>query len=189
MFQAQAPQWYVVYSKPQKESYATLHLRAKGLEVLFPRLQLPESSKKRQRVVPLFPNYLFVRLRIFSDEYHYAIWSPGVKRIISYNGVPAPVDENIVSFLRLQSDQRGIIAARSNLKVGHEVRIKDGPFAGLLGILQQPPSATGRVKILLKILNRDTRVDVPVHCLNGGWVMARGAAEGTDEIQRNNLIN
>ena len=187
MFQTQAPRWYVVYSKPQKEGYATLHLRAKGLAVLFPQLLLPESSKKRKRVVPLFPNYLFVRLRLFSDEYHYAIWSPGVRRIISYNGVPAPVDENIVSFLALQSDQQGIIAARSNLKVGHEVRIKEGPFAGLLGILQQPPSATGRVKILLKILNRDTQVDVPVHCLNGGWVIAGSAVEGTDHIQRSDL--
>jgi hypothetical protein len=46
--------------------------------------------------------------------------------------------------------------------------------------IPQPRNATGRVKILLKILNRDTQVGLPVHCRNGGWVSAGGTAEGTE---------
>ncbi len=164
--------WYVVYSKPRKEELAQFHLSSKGLEVFLPRLLLPESARKRKRIVPLFPNYLFVRIRIFSEEYVYVKWSPGVKRFVTFNGTPAPLDEKIVAFLMQQADPMGVITARSNLKIGQEVQITDGPFDGLIGIIQEPPNAKGRVKIILKLLNRETKVDVPVQFVKSGWVTA-----------------
>jgi transcriptional antiterminator RfaH len=163
-------QWYVIYSKPQKETYARFHLQSKGLKVFLPRLLLPESAKKRNRIVPLFPNYLFVRLNASSDEYYYATWSPGVSRIISFNGRPACIDDKIIDFLMLRADQDGIIAARSTLRPGQEVRITGGPFDGLMGIIQDPPNAKGRVKILLTLLNRQMKVDVPIHLVKSEWV-------------------
>lgn len=172
-------QWYVVYSKPQKEAYAKFHLELKGLEVFLPRLLLPESAKKRNRIVPLFPNYLFVRLDASSDEYYYATWSPGVSRIVNFNGRPASIDDRIVDFLMLRADQEGIIAARSALRPGQEVRITGGPFDGLMGIIQDPPTAKGRVKILLTLLNRQMRVDVPLHLVKSEWV-ASGITAAAD---------
>jgi transcriptional antiterminator RfaH len=163
-------QWYVVYSKPQKEDCAQYHLQSKGLEVFFPRLLLPESAKRHKKLVPLFPSYLFVRLDIGSDEYSYAIWSPGVSRMVAFNGVPVSIDDQVLEFLMQQSDDQGIIAARSNLRPGQEVRIAGGPFDGLVGIIQEPPSAKGRVKILLTLLNRPTRVDVPIRFVKSEWV-------------------
>lgn len=162
--------WYAVYSKPRQEELAQFHLSSKGLEVFLPRLLLPESPRKRKRIVPLFPNYLFVRIRIFSEEYVYVKWSPGVKRFVTFNDTPAPLDEKIVPFLMQQADPMGIIIARSRLKVGQEVQITGGPFDGLIGIIQEPPNAKGRVKILLKLLNRETKVDVPAQFVKSGWV-------------------
>lgn len=165
--------WYAVYSKPQKEELAEFHLRSKGLEVFFPKLLLPHRVKKRERVVPLFPNYFFTRINALSEEYGYAIWSPGVRRIVGFSGAPAPIDESIVDFLMKQASTEGVIPARSNLKAGQEVRINGGPFDGLVGIIQEPPNAKGRVKILLKLLSRHTQVDVSVRLINGGWVASR----------------
>jgi transcriptional antiterminator RfaH len=167
-------QWYVVYSKPQKEDYAQFHLRSKGLEVFFPRLLLPETVKPRRRVVPLFPNYLFVRLNLLSDEYYWASWSPGVSRIVNFNGHAASIEDPVIDILRVRADSQGIISARSNLKGGQEVRICSGPLEGLLGIIQEPPSARGRVKLLLKLLNRQMNVEVPVHLVDGNWVASDG---------------
>ncbi|MGH7845097.1 MAG: transcription termination/antitermination protein NusG [Candidatus Binatia bacterium] len=169
--------WYVVYSKPQKEEYAQFHLRAKRLTVFFPRLLLPDSAKKRRRLLPLFPNYLFVRMSVSSGEYSYALWSPGVSRIVSFNGSPSAIDDGIVNFLMNQANHEGIIEARSNLRSGQEVRITGGPFAGLIGIIQEPPSARGRVKLLLKLLNRPTKVDVPLQFVEGEWVASRPKSE------------
>jgi transcription elongation factor/antiterminator RfaH len=170
-------QWYVVYCKPQKERYAQFHLESKQLQVFFPRLLLPEGSKSRKRIVPLFPNYLFVNLHILSEECFYVTWSPGVKRIVSFNGCPAPIDAQIITFFIQQADQEGIIPARTNLKAGQEVRITGGPLDGLIGILQEPPNASGRVKILLKLLNRETRVEVPIQFIKSGWVASAPSVE------------
>ncbi|HEY2987774.1 MAG TPA: transcription termination/antitermination NusG family protein [Candidatus Binatia bacterium] len=161
--------WYVVYSKPQKEEFAEFCLRLRGIEVFLPRLVFPESIKKRKRIVPLFPNYLFTRIHTV-DQYHCILWTPGVKRIVSFNGVPAPLDENIIAFLKQEGTPDGIIAAHSDLRMGQEVQITGGPFEGLVGIIQEPPGAKGRVKILMKLLSRQVRVEVPLHFVSCGWV-------------------
>jgi transcriptional antiterminator RfaH len=166
-------QWYVVYSKPQKEDYARFHLSCKGLEVFFPQLLFPKSAKKRKRLVPLFPNYLFVRLKLFSEEFSYAKWSPGVNRIVSFDGVPASVHDSVVDFLMQQMNGNGVVEARPSLRNGQEVRITGGPFDGLIGIIQEVPNAKGRIKILLQLLNRPTNVDVPIQFVKAEWVAAR----------------
>jgi transcription elongation factor/antiterminator RfaH len=163
-------EWYVIYCKPHKEAYAQFHLQSKGLDVFFPKLLLPNVSKTRKRIVPLFPNYLFAHLLISSTEYFYATWSPGVRRIVSFNGCPAPIDGQIVKFFMEQADQDGIIPARTNLRAGQEVRITGGPLDGLVGIMQEPPNARGRVKMLLTLLNRQTNVEVPIQFIRTGWV-------------------
>lgn len=161
--------WYVVYSKPHKEEVARFHLESKGLEVFFPRLLLPES-RSRKRIVPLFPNYLFVRIDL-SEKYHYVLWSPGVKRFIGFNGSPTPLDDNIVDFLMQQASDEGILTARSNLKVGQQVQISGGPFDGLVGIIEEPPNPKGRVKVLLNLLSRQVKAEVPVQFVRSGWVV------------------
>ena len=179
MYETERAEWYVVHAKPHKEEFAQFNLRLKGLRVFLPQLLLPQSSQKRQRVAPLFPGYLFVRIR-FSDEYHYVIWSPGVKRLLSFNGTPAIIGEDIVSFLMEQATPEGIITARSNLRAGQTIQVDSGPFGGLVGIVQKPPDARGRVKILLNLLKRLVNVEVPARFVKCGWVVERPEA-GTGE--------
>jgi len=161
--------WYVVYSKPQKEEFAEFCLRHRGLEVFLPRLLFPETLRRRRRLVPLFPNYLFTWITD-PEQYHCVLSTPGVKRIVSFNGVPAPLDDNVVTFLKQQASEAGIIGARSNLRVGQEVQINGGPFDGLVGIIEDPPDARGRVKVLMRLLSREIRVEVPLRFVNDCWV-------------------
>ena len=161
--------WYVVYSKRNKEEQAQFHLSTKGIESFFPRLLLSSGSKSRTRIVALFPNYLFVRVNMVTDA-HYVIWTPGVQRFVSFSDVPVPVESTIVSFLQSQADPSGIIQARSQLKSGQEVEITGGPFDGLLGIIQDPPDARGRVKVLLNLMNRQVAVSLGLDNIGGDWV-------------------
>jgi transcriptional antiterminator RfaH len=175
MTTAEQRRWYVVYSKPHKEDLAQFHLRLKGIHVFAPRLLLPRYARKRKQIVPLFPNYLFVRLHISDDcydEYHHVRWTPGVKRFVSFNGTHTPLDDDIMALLMQQADADGIITARSSLTSGQEVRITGGPFEGLVGIIQNPPNAKGRVKVFLELLRRGpVKVDVPVQFVEGRWVV------------------
>ena len=63
-----------------------------------------------------------------------------------------------------------MISARSNVRMGEEVCIDGGPFDGLVGIIQEPPDARGRVKVFLKLLNRPVKVEVPVEYIKAGWI-------------------
>jgi transcriptional antiterminator RfaH len=162
--------WFAVYTKPQKEEYAELNLKLRGVDTFFPKLFLPKAAKRKKQMVPLFPNYLFVRCEIISKEYGNIVWCPGVKRLVSFNGTPAIVDRSIVEFLMGQTGADGVIAARCNIEVGERVSIEGGPFDGLVGIIEEPPNAKGRVKVLLQLLNRETKVDVPVQFINASWV-------------------
>jgi transcription antitermination factor NusG len=100
--------WYAIYSKPQKEEAAHFYLRQKGVEVFLPKLLLPSNQNRRRRVVPLFPSYLFARIDVHSEEYGYVIWSPGVKRLVSFDGVPAPIDDTVVDFLMKEGNAAGL---------------------------------------------------------------------------------
>ena len=170
-------QWCVVYTKAQKEEFAELNLRLKGVDTFFPKLFLPKSAKRKKQIVPLFPNYLFVCIDVIAEEYAAIVWCPGVKRLVTFNGIPAIVEESIIAFLMGQAEADGVISARCNVAIGQQVAINGGPFDGLVGIIQEPPNAKGRVKILLQLLNQPTRVDVPVQFVSASWVAAGSSGE------------
>src|ERR1051325_3842549 len=137
-----ARDWYVIYSNPHKEEQAQFHLRLKGIEAFFPRLHVPAVGGNKSRVIPLFRNYLFARGNI-RTECHLIVWTPGVRRIVSFCDEPIPIQESSVQFLRQRADAKGVIQARSNLTRGQEVEISGGPFHGLMGIIQAPPDDKG----------------------------------------------
>src|SRR3972149_8600975 len=165
-------EWFVVLSKPYREEFAQFHLRLKGLETFFPRLMLPRFTYKSKRIVPLFPNYLFVHADLARD-YDQVRWAPGVRSFVHFGSVPAPLDDKIAEDLLRQANSDGIIAAQSDLKVGQEVQIRAGSFEGLLGVVQRTPDAKGRVRLLMKLLSRRIAVEIPVHLISGGWVANR----------------
>ena len=164
--------WYVIYSKPHKEEQAQFHLGHKGVESFFPRLQLPGPPDKKKRLVPLFPNYLFARIHL-PTEYHYVIWAPGVKKIVSFSDTPVPIESNVIRFLQQNADDRGVIQAQSRLRRGQEIEVTGGPFNGLMGIIQDPPDPRGRIKILLRLLSRQITVKLGVE-----FIKAEHAAFG-----------
>jgi transcriptional antiterminator RfaH len=162
--------WYVVYTKPQQEARAELHLRRRGIESFHPQLELPAYAGERRRCVPLFPNYLFAQVDLIS-QYHEVVWSPGVKRLVGAGGVPTPLDDAVVRLLKRHATADGRLRARPDLEAGQEVEILDGPFAGLFAIIQNPPDARGRVRVLMKLLNqRPVRAQVSVRSVRSGWV-------------------
>ena len=176
-------EWFVVFSKPHREEFAQFHLRLKGFESFFPRLLLPKFSYRSKRIVPLFPNYLFVHVNLPRD-YDQVRWVPGVKSFVNFGGAPAPLEDRIAEDLLTQANSDGIILAQSDLKVGQEVQIRGGAFDGVIGVIQSTPDAKGRVRLLMKLLSRRIPVEIPVHLISAGWV-----ANGFRPIDANRSLN
>jgi transcriptional antiterminator RfaH len=71
--------------------------------------------------------------------------------------MPLPVPRGIVETLLDRLDEAGAIDWTRSLEVGQAVRIAAGPFADLMGTLQQLDDA-GRVRVLLALFGRSVSV-------------------------------
>jgi len=163
--------WYVALTKPRQEETAKFYLSNKGVDVFYPKLFIPLRNTFGRPVVPLFPNYIFVHIDVASTDYFQVVWCRGVKKLVNFGERPWPVEDSVIDFLREQADPRGLIVAKSVLKVGDEVQITKGPFEGLIGVIQEPPDAKSRVKVLMAILGRQVQVEVPANNIDIGWVV------------------
>src|ERR1041384_2000854 len=91
--QNDAKHWYVVLTKPRHEETAQFHLASKGIEVFYPKLFLPFPIKLGRQIIPLFPNYIFVRIDSSSPQYSQVVWCRGVRRLVGFGGTPAVVED------------------------------------------------------------------------------------------------
>jgi len=155
--------WYVVLVKPRREDFAHQQLVQRGVSAYLPRLGLQRQGETHIR--PMFPGYLFASLVLPRDAARVS-WTPGVRRLVTFDGEAPTVPDAAITFLREQAGPDGIIVARPRpLPPGRRVRITSGPLAGLVGIIENPPDARGRVSVLLDLLRQQTRVSVEASLL------------------------
>ncbi len=154
-------QWFVVQTKARKEEYARSQLSQRGIRVFLPWIAQPLGlSPDDTTIAPLFPGYLFVHINL-SEDYWQVAWAPGVRRLVGFGDVPSPVDEAVIDFLTERAGRDGVVRIHRVYREGDRVRIKHGPLAGLIGIIETPCSGRGRVRVLMELLRRQTRVEVP----------------------------
>lgn len=153
------PQWYAVYTCANHEKRVAAELQARAVENFLPLYHSVRRWKDRRvRLdLPLFPGYVFVRLAL-CDRLR-VVQVPSVVRVVGFGGVPAVLPEAEMEIVRAGLS-RGVCAEpHPFLTVGRRVRIVDGPFAGLEGILKQKKSGL-RVVVSLELIQRSVVVDV-----------------------------
>ena len=130
--------WYLVYSKPQKESIARENLERQGYHSYLPlmRTRRRRSGRYVSIVEPMFPRYLFVHLSDETDN-----WGPirstiGVANLVRFGMHAARVPENLITLMQ-ERDQQGIQVLKSpEVNPGDHVRIVQGVMAGYDAIFQ-----------------------------------------------------
>lgn len=163
-FQNEKRRWYVVRTRPRSEEIAARHLGRHDVGVYLPRLALKPFQSAglhgRELTEPLFPGYLFAELDL-SSHFRAVSRTPGVRNFLCFGGeLPSQIDPEIISTLRERSSG-DVFQPRDTLQRGTSVHLLSGPFAGLLGVVDRPLNGAGRVSVLLQILSRQTRVEVP----------------------------
>lgn len=157
-------EWYVVRTKARREAFAQDQLARRGVQTFLPRILEAGRSAMDPVVGPLFPGYLFAHLRL-SLQHTAVIWSPGVRNFVSFGEIPCPLDEEVVEFIRARCGDEGIVRALPTFSEGDVVRVKYGPFSGLLGVVQGEVNARRRVQVLMDLLRRRTQVSLPTELL------------------------
>jgi transcription elongation factor/antiterminator RfaH len=154
-------QWFVIYTKAKREVFASRELAEKGFVTFCPMFKDHCWNKGNiiERKTPLFPGYLFVHFSLDTD-YHRVKWTPGVNKVIGYGDNPVPLKDEIIEFLKGIVNEDGILSKKT-LQRGDHVIIKDGPFRGFKGILEDKASPSGRIKVLMECVSYSTRIEVP----------------------------
>lgn len=165
MFEHKREAWYVVHTKVRKEQYAEWQLTRRGVVTFLPWIVRPSRVNLDDVVQPLFPGYLFARVDL-EMQYWDVVWAPGVHRLVGFGEAPSSIDDEVIDFLRSRASNDGVVRMFPVFREGDRVRIKQGPLAGLVGIIERPCGGRGRVRVLMELLRRQTRVEVPERLLD-----------------------
>lgn len=157
---ADAAVWYVVRVKRHRERLTQRSLEEKEIASYLPQMAQWPRPAVGSAVGPLFPGYLFVHT-VMPAGFHQIIWTPGVRDFVSFGGAPAPLDTSVIEFLRGREGPDGLIRQMGPEEAGNEVQIIRGPFRGLTAVVEERLPARERVRVLMEILQRATRVELP----------------------------
>ena len=138
--------WYLIKTKPRQEKIAI-----KNLENQTYRTSCP-MAKIKNRLVVLFPGYLFVQLNEKTQN-----WSPinstkGVSHFVKFGSNFAKVPMSVVEFIKTnQHITIGKIKSLNKFKPGDKVQISDGAFKNWMAIFKCYKSDE-RVILLMNLL-------------------------------------
>ena len=154
--------WYVVQTRPHKESFAAQNLANQGFRPFVARIRKTVRHARRLTSVnaPLFPRYIFVSLDLERDRWRSVRCTFGVSSLVMEGERPLPVPAGVVEQLIEHSDPAGALDFRPELKAGQAVRVLHGPFADHIGRLVSMDPA-GRVSVLLDMLGSERVVTMP----------------------------
>lgn len=145
--------WLVVHTKPRLESEALLQLQRQGYQAYLPQMRVESVRRGKfdERLIPLFPRYLFVR----SPEDPRQSWGPirytrGVQRLVSFGHEPALMDDSVIEWIKSEESCQTI---QPLFAAGEAVQITKGPFVGLEGVFQMTDGEQ-RALVLIEILSK-----------------------------------
>jgi transcriptional antiterminator RfaH len=161
-----AGSWYVLQTRPFKESYVQSQLSGLSIETYCPLMKTFKRYLRngQRQVEPFFPGYIFARIEKTSDLFVLR----GVrefKRFVSFGAGPACVAHSMVEDFRRREDGKGHICVRplkTDLQVNDSVEIVDGPFRGHISLFVRYLDGRKRVCVLLEMLHRQTPLELPV---------------------------
>lgn len=153
------PRWYAAYTCARHEKRIAEQLARRGVESFLPLYESVRRWKDRRVCLqlPLFPGYVFVhtalahRLRVLQI--------PSVVRLVGFNGLPTALPDSEIEALRRGLVDKRLVKPHPYLTVGRRVRIKNGPLAGVEGILIRKKNSV-RVVLSLDLIQRSACVEV-----------------------------
>lgn len=167
-----AKRWYVVQTKPNHESIATLNLKDQKFSVFNPiyvhEYKHPKTKKILTRKMPLFPSYVFVQFDVNRHKRWKSInGTRGVVGLVGcYEAFLAPVPKGCVEDIIKRADKNGCILLETAMRSVFEftpnmkLELVGENYKGLTGTYVS--HSQNRVTVLLSLLGRTVRTIIPV---------------------------
>ena len=165
--------WYVIHtlSGCENKVRASLEEKIDSLpslrdsisRVLIPTEEVAEvrGGEKKVTTRNLFPGYVFVEMDLNEKTWYLVKNAPGVSGFVSSGKEPVPLEEEEVkNILKAVEEKRTKPTPKVILEKGETVRIIEGPFTNLNGVVEEANPERGKVRVMVSIFGRSTPVDL-----------------------------
>jgi transcription termination/antitermination protein NusG len=165
--------WYVVQTYSGLENTVKNNLEKRiesmGMEDQIYRVIIPEETeveikngKKKEKVRKIFPGYVFLEMKVTDESWYVVRNTPNVTGFIGSSGKgakPVPLrPEEIDPILKRLGLHRAELDI--NIAVGDKVKIKEGPFAGQIGTVDEIDEDRMMLKVLVEFFGRQTTFEI-----------------------------
>ena len=155
--------WYVLYTNPKQERRAESNLTAWGIETLYPKIKKRRlnafTGQPVYKTAPLFPRYIFARF--CADKLmHKVCFTRGVNSIVSFDHVPAQVEDEAIELIKSNIDEAGFARIGEPFKEGDRLLIQAGPLKGLVGVFEREMKDSERISLLLDAVSYQSHMIV-----------------------------
>ena len=153
--------WTALYTRPRHEFKAEEQLTELRVEHYLPTITRVKqwSDRKKKIVEPVFKSYIF----IFSDEKERlaALQQNAIVKSVTFAGKPAVIPEIQIENLKQMISSNREIYISNRIQVGTRVRVIDGPFEGIEGVVYHTDRKEEMLAINIDLLNRSVSVQLP----------------------------
>jgi transcription antitermination factor NusG len=129
--------WFAVQTKPRHEKKAAAELQEKGISAFLPLCSEKRQWSDRQRVVelPLFPQYVFVRIEQNLETRVSVLRTNGITNFVGTRGIGIAIPDEQIEQVQTVIAQGIPVSPHLFMNIGKRIRIRGGAFDGLQGIL------------------------------------------------------
>jgi len=146
--------WYLIKTKPRQEKIAIKNLENQAYRTSCP------MAKINNRLVVLFPGYLFVQLNINTQNFSPINSTKGVSHFVKFGLYFAKAPTSIIEFIETnQHITTEKLINQKKFKSGDRVRISDGAFKDWTAILKCY-SPNERVILLMNLFGREQTIKI-----------------------------
>jgi transcription antitermination factor NusG len=152
--------WYALVVKSKSEFKAEDELSSAGVTTYLPSTTLVKkwSDRKKEIIVPIIRGYIFIYAN--EKERFYSLEQKSVVKCLFDVGRPAVIPDWQIENLKRVLESKPEITIENGIAIGDSVKIIDGPFEGVVGVLQS--SAKGRtLSVSIDLIHRGIIVRLP----------------------------
>jgi len=170
--------WFVLRVASNKEDYVRAALEKKvqieGVQHLVGNIMVPtektktltKANKVKITETKLYPGYIFVEMklvdsRISQDVFFLIKETTGVGDFVGTAGKPTPMSNDEVDKMLYDSQApEEVTEVKLEFAKGDHVNVKEGPFMGYEGTVDDIFPEKGVVRLLATVFGRQTQIDI-----------------------------
>ena len=146
-------------------------IEREGVQEKFGRILIPEKvtvvnvrGKRKNVVSKLFPAYLIIEMELDELTQHLVTSVQGVTHFggtSRLNKIPIPLRQSEVDrLLGVETQDAGQDVIQNPYIVGDSVSIKDGPFKGFVGTVEEILTEKNKLRVTVSVFGRSTPIEL-----------------------------